>query len=159
MHSNTFVLLASAVFDSGSVGQGKETGMCNKQHDGDSYVIDQTYLQEGKVSFNTILQPLRYYCGKSPDIEAYRLLMEMRSFFTQRFEYEQQVMLKTNNSDLQIHQLQHKLFIDHLDWAIEMIKQGKKISETLCNFLTEWFDLHTEILDKNLCTKEANAPC
>lgn len=120
-------------------------------HDNDFTEIDHAFLDKGRRDFEAMVERLRSFCDRDLRPEGRQLLQEIEMFLCERFSFESRVMLYNRHEDLAIHHQQHQLMLESLSWSITTVRKENQISHIVCDFLADWFRVHSEVLDAELC--------
>lgn len=111
---------------------------------------NQDYLHGGDCRLTEMLCQLNRYVDNPLDVAAWRLLTDIRTFFTQRFEYEDQLMDCIQKEASLMHRQQHKMMLEKLFWSFGTVLRDNRIDRDLCDFIRDWFAFHVENLDRPL---------
>ena len=112
--------------------------------------IDRAHFEEIREHVTGLIGRLKWLSDSSQKHDAYSLAVEIRDFLASRFEYEFQVMIHNCHGDTVVHHQQHQLLLEQLSWAISLAREQDCIPSHLCDFLTDWFRVHSEVLDARL---------
>ena len=106
--------------------------------------------EEHKMLFDLINEFYQSLTTHNRTEQILNLFTQLRSYAQLHFENEETLMLKHKYPRLDIHQVEHQLFIEKIDEFEKQYKNGRLfLTFEMTNYLKEWITHHVDIIDRD----------